>query len=111
MLLCGVDSSGVVGACVEEDDAVVWGVCDGFLHAREVETFRGLREVGVGGYRESDIGEDLVMVGPGRVAEVDCGVTRVDFREEESTEMNCSRAGDGLDGAGAFLSKGGGVRA
>jgi hypothetical protein len=100
-----------VGACVEEDDAVVWGICDGFLHAGEVEAFGGLRKVRVGGYRESDIGEDLVVVGPGRVAEVDCGVTRVELREEESTEMNCSRPGDGLDGAGAFLSKGGGVRA
>jgi len=50
-----------------------------------------------------DIGEDLVMVGPRWVAKVDSGFAWVEFGEEESSEMDGSCAGDGLDGMGTFF--------
>lgn len=84
---------------VQEDDTVVWSVGDALFHASEIETFCLLGEVWVCSYWETDIGEDLVVVGPGGVAEVDCGVAWVEAFEEQSSEMDCSCSGDGLDGA------------
>lgn len=45
------------------------------------------------------VGEDLVVVGPCRVGEVDCLVLRAgeEFGEEESSEMEGAGARDGLE--------------
>ena len=99
LVLGEVDTGRVVGAGVEEDDGTSRGLADAVQHAIEVEAFRLRIEVGVGGEGETDIGEDLVVVGPGWVGEVDggLGVRGVEFGEEEGTEMDGSCAGDGLE--------------
>lgn len=95
-----VDAGGVVGAGVQEDDAAFGGGFDGGAHAVVVEAF-GLRgEVRVGFYGEVDVGEDLVVVGPGWGGEVDGLVVgaEVEFGEEEAAEVDGAGAGDGLEG-------------
>lgn len=54
-------------------------------HAIEVETLGVLVEVGVGSELEADVREDLVVIGPGWVREVDGGLLWVEFGEEEAT--------------------------
>ncbi len=96
----GVDAGGVVRAGVQEDDAAFGGGVDGRAHAVVVEAF-GLRgEVGVGFDGQVDVGEDLVVVGPGRGGEVDGLVVGADveFGEEETAEVDGAGAGDGLEG-------------
>lgn len=96
-----IDTGGVVGADVQEDDGAGGSIAQGGEHAGEVEAF-GLRvEVGVVGEGEVDVGEDLVVVGPGWVGEVDGGfrVGGVEFGEEESAQVHGTGAGDGLEGA------------
>lgn len=44
-----------------------------------------------------NVREDLVVVRPRRVAEVDRGFTGVETGEEEGAEMNGSCAGNGLN--------------
>lgn len=108
-----VDAGGVVGAGVEEDDGALGGVREGLLHADDVEAPGLLVEVRVLGDGEADIGEDLVVVGPCWVAEVDGGllggiaVRVVEAREEETAEMAGAGAGDGLDRGDAPLGDGG----
>ncbi len=94
----GVDAGGVMGAGVQEDDAAGGSSVDGGEHAVEVEAF-GLRgEVRVGGDGKVDVGEDLVVVGPGWGGEVDCLVrwAGVEFGEEEAAQVDGAGAGDGL---------------
>lgn len=57
---------------------------------------RGKVRVGLNG--DVYIGEDLVVVGPSRVGEVDCLILRAgkELREEEGSEMEGTCAGDGL---------------
>lgn len=74
-----------MGAGVQQDDAVVGSVGDRFLHASKVKTLGSFREIWVGGYWKSDIGENLVVIGPCWVAEVDGGVTWVEFGDEQSS--------------------------
>lgn len=95
----GVDAGGVVGTGVEEDDAAVGSVLEGGAHAVEVETFGLGGEVGVGLDGQVDVGEDLVVVGPGWVGEVDGLVVgaRVEPGEEEGSEVDGTGAGDGLE--------------
>lgn len=52
-----------------------------------------------------DVGEDLVVVGPCWVAEVDGWFAGVEFREEESSKMDGTCAGDGLETANSFFCK------
>jgi hypothetical protein len=103
-----VDAGGVVGADVQEDDGAGGSVAQGGEHAREVEALGLGVEVGVVGEGEVDIGEDLVVVGPGWVGEVDGGlrVGGVEFGEEESAQVHGTGAGDGLEGAYAVLANG-----
>lgn len=56
-------------------------------------------EVGIGFKREVDIAEDLVVVGPGWIAKVNGRIRSrgVEFGKEESTEVNSTGAGDGLE--------------
>lgn len=108
-----VDAGGVVGAGVEEDDRALGGVREGLLHAFNVEALGLLVEVGVLGDGEADVGEDLVVVGPCWIAEVDGGllggiaVRVVEARKEETAEMAGASAGDGLDRGDAPLGDGG----
>lgn len=99
LVLSEVDTGGVVGAGVQEDDGAGGGLADAVQHAVEVEALRLGVEVGVGCEGEADIGEDLVVVGPGWVGEVDggLGVRGVEFGKEKGTEMHSSCAGDGLE--------------
>ncbi len=69
-------------ASVEKNNAVVWCISNRLLHASKVKAFCFLREVWVGGDWEGDIGEDLVVVGPGGVAEVDGGGAGIESLEE-----------------------------
>ena len=99
LVLGEVDTSRVVSTGVEEDDGAGGGLTDAVQHAVEVEAFRLGVEVGVGCEGEADIGEYLVVVGPGWVGEVDggLGVRGVEFGKEEGTEMDSSRARDRLE--------------
>lgn len=90
LVLCRVDAGGVVCAGMHQDDAAVWGVGDGLLHAGEVEALRLGGEVRVGCDGEGDIGEDLVVVGPRRVADVGRRGTGEEAFEKESSEMDGS---------------------
>lgn len=66
-----VDTGGIVGTCMEENDASLGGLLDCGEHTGEIKAF-GLRgEIGVGFYREVHVGEYLVMVGPCWGGEVD----------------------------------------
>ena len=90
-------------AGVQEDNAVIWGVSNCLFHSREIEALGGLGEVGIVFDWEVDVGEDLVVVRPCWITEVDGGFAGIEFRDEESSEMNGSRAGDGLDGGCALF--------
>ena len=103
LVLGWVDTGGVVGAGVEEDDGALRGGFDGGDHAVEVEAFGLGGEVGVGFYREVDVGEDLVVVRPGRGGHVDCwSGFGEELGEEGSAEMDGACAGDGLEGDGLW---------
>jgi hypothetical protein len=54
-------------------------------HAIEVKTLGFLGEVGVVGEVEADVCEDLVVIGPCWVGEVDGGLLRVEFGQEKTT--------------------------
>jgi hypothetical protein len=96
--LCWIDSSGVVGAGVQEDYAATWCGLDGGKHALEVKTLGFGAVVGVCLNGEVYIGEDLVVVGPGWRGEVDGrrGFGE-EFGEEEAAEVDCASTGDGLE--------------
>jgi hypothetical protein len=51
-------------------------------HAIEVKTLGFLGEVGVVGELKADVCEDLVVIGPGWVREVNGGLLRVKFGKE-----------------------------
>lgn len=89
---------------MKENDAALGSFRNRLLHPCKIKTLCGFREVGVGcdGYR--GIREDLIVVGPGWVAEIDGVIAGVEFGEEERTQMHCSCARDGLDGTDALLS-------
>ncbi len=106
LFLCRVDTGWIVSACVEEDDATIWSFGDCFLHSGKVKAFCGFREVRIRSDGNGDIGKYLVVVGPGWVAEIDLGVARIEFGEEESTQMYCSCTRNGLEGACALFSEG-----
>ena len=106
LFLGGVDTGRIMSAGMEEDDGTGRGSAQGGDHAIEVEAL-GLRgEVGVVGEGESDIGEDLVVVGPGWRGEVERGFVGMEAREEETSQMNGARAGDGLKRADAVFADG-----
>lgn len=93
-----VDACGVVRAGVEEHDAAFGRIGHGCTHAIEVEAFGLGGEIGVAVQGEVDIGEDLVVVCPGRVGEVDGLVVAsgVEFGKEEAAEMDGAGTGDSL---------------
>lgn len=85
LFLSRVDTGRIVCAGMEEDDAVVRSFGDRLLHSSKIEAFCGFRKVGVGCDGNRDIGEDLVVVGPGWAAEVDLGLAGIELGEEKST--------------------------
>lgn len=54
----------------------------------------------------TDIGEDLVVIGPCWVGQIDGLVALVEFGEEESTQMAGTGARDGLDGGDSLFGEG-----
>lgn len=109
LLLGGVDAGGVVGAGMEKDDTTVWGGGDGSLHAVDIEAFCLLVKVRVGGDGHAHVGEDLIVVGPCWVGEVDSAVAGVEPVEEEGAQVASASAGNGLDTGDTLLGDGSGV--
>lgn len=110
--LRGVDAGGVVGAGVEEDDAAGGSGGEGGEHGGEIEHFCRRVEVGVVGEGEGDVGEYLVVIGPGGGRDIDglVGGAGEEFAEEEGAEVDGAGAGDGLQGCylGFGVREGGG---
>lgn len=84
----------VVSAGMEKEDAAAGGGFDGIEHAVKVKTLGFGGEVRVCLDRNVDVGEDLVVVRPCRVRDVDClcgcGGGVVEFCEEEGSQVDCS---------------------
>lgn len=95
-----VDAGRVVGAGVQDDDGAAGDVAQTVEHAIDVEAAGGRVVVGVFGDGEVDVCEDLLVVGPCWVGEVDggFGVGGVEAREEEAAEVQGAGARDGLEG-------------
>ena len=111
LLLSGVNTSGVVCASVEEDNASFRCRFECADQAVKVKTLGLFAEVWVVLDREVDVGEDLVVVCPCWRAEVDrlgfrCGGV-VELLEEETTKVVGTSAGDGLEGGDTLLGDGG----
>lgn len=72
---------------------------NGGAHATEVEAFGFDGEVWVGFYREMDVGEDLVVVGPCWGGEVNglIGRAGIEAGKEEGAEVDGAGAGDCLE--------------
>jgi len=79
------------------------GSFEGREHAIKVEGSGSRTEVGVCLDGDTDVGEDLVVVGPCWRGEVD-GRRRFgeEFREEETAEVDCASTGDGLERDGLW---------
>jgi hypothetical protein len=90
-----------VCAGVEEDDGAGRRCPQRGHHAVEVEALGLGGEVGVVGEGETDICEDLVVIGPGWVGEVDggLGLCGVELGEEEAAQVDGAGSRDGLKGA------------
>lgn len=88
-----VDACGIVCTCVEQDNTTgLRGVQSG-QQTITVEHFRLGREVRIRLDGQMDIGEDLIVVGPGWVREIDgrCGL-RKELGQEETSQMDGTRA-------------------
>lgn len=96
LLLSRVDTSGVVGASVEEEDAALGRSLDISNHALEVEANGLLVVVAVLLNLETGIQEDGLVVRPRRGGDVDLLVAGVVTGEEGSTDAQSTSAGDGL---------------
>lgn len=94
-----VDTGGVVGTGMQENDASLGGLLERGEHAREIKAF-GLRgEIWVGFDRQVHVGENLVVVGPCWGGEVDGLVraARIELGEEKSAQVDSTGARDGLE--------------
>lgn len=67
-----------------------WSLLDCVLHSSKIQTLGVFREVGICGDGKLDIAEDLVVICPGWVAEVDGGGAWVKLGEEESSQVHGS---------------------
>lgn len=85
-----------MGAGVQEDDRAIRGCPQGLQHAIEVKALGLLGEVGVIGEGEADIGEDLVVIGPCWVGEVNGRFLRMEFGQEETAQVDGAGSRDGL---------------
>lgn len=99
LALRGVNTGGIVCTSVQKDDGVFCGIVQRSLHAFEVKALGALVKVWVRRRRHLDVGEDLVVVGPGGVRQVHDRVAidlAIELLEEEGSEVQSSSAGDGL---------------
>lgn len=100
LLVGGIDTGGVVSASVENKNAALVGITESIGEALKVETASSGVVVRVVGSGKSDVFEDLHVVSPSRVGEVNLLVLGpgVEFREELGSGVQGSGTGDGLDG-------------
>lgn len=106
-----VDTSGVVSASVEQDDAALGGGLDIGDQTLEVEANGVLVVVAVLTDLKAGIGEDSLVVGPAGVGEVDLLGAGVELLEESTANAQGTSARDGLGDDQAVLGDGGGVGA
>ena len=94
LLLRGVHAGGVVCAGMQQDDGTGRRCLQRTDHAIKVEALGLGGEVWVRGNGETNVGEDLVVIGPGRVGQVDgrLGLRRVEFGEEKTAQVNGASA-------------------
>lgn len=85
---------------------MVWGFGDCGLHAVEIKTLGRLGKVRVGCCGQMYIAEDLVVVCPSGVTEVDCWGAWVESGYEKSSDMYSACSGYCLHGCHAILSDG-----
>lgn len=104
-----VDTSGVVGASVEQDDALLGGGLDIGDQTLEVKTDGLLVVVAVLGDLETGVGENGLVVGPAGVGEVDLLRAGVELLKESASNAEGTGAGDGLGDDKAVVLDGGGV--
>jgi hypothetical protein len=109
LVLGRVDTSGVVGASVEQDNALLGGGLDVSDQTLEVETDGLLVVVAVLSDLETGVREDSLVVGPAGVGEVDLLGARVELLEESTSNAEGTSAGDGLGDDQAVVLDGGGV--
>lgn len=96
LVLGRVDTSGVVGAGVEQDDAVVGGGLDVGEETLKVQTDGVLVVVTVLVDLEARVLEDGGVVGPARGGEVDLLRVGVEALEEGTADSQGTGTGDGL---------------
>lgn len=111
LVLGRVDAGRVMSAGMQQDDGAGRGGAQAGDHAIEVETLGLGVEVGVLHDGQAHAAKDLVVVGPGRVGEVDGRRLGMEAREEESPQMDGASARDGLEGGHAGVPNGRTVRA
>lgn len=97
LLMCGVDACGIVSTGMKQDDAAIWGVRNSLLHSNEIDSLGGFGKVWIGCNRQMDVRKDLFVVCPCWVANVDGWILGVEPRQEETTEIDGSRARYCLD--------------
>jgi len=108
LLLGGINTSGVVCASVQQDDAVLGHLLDVLNHALEVEANGVLVVISVLLHLQAGIVEDCIVVGPRGGGDVDGLCSRVVSLEESTTYPQGTSAGDGLgDGDSAFFERSG----
>lgn len=90
--------------CVEKDDRALGSGFQGFNKAGEVQALGSGVPVWVGTSGEAHVPENLSMISPGRVGEVELLIlrTREVFDKEKSTKVNGSSTRDGLYGSNLF---------
>lgn len=96
LLRGGINTSGVVSASVQEDDGAWLGVGEIGEHAVKVQSLGLGVVVSIFSNFESSSLEYLSMVGPGRLAEIEGGVS--ELLEEVSNDLKSSSATQGLAG-------------
>lgn len=111
LLLSGINTSGVVRASMENEDGALRSILESGLQAIEIEALGVFVEVGVCGNVEADILEDLVVVDPGRVGDIDGPAASEELGKEESSQVHGTSARDGLKGSNTLLLDSGGLGA
>jgi len=104
LLVGGVNTSGVVGAHVHEEDGAVLGVLQVLLEACVVEALGLGVVVSVFLELSADEADETLVKGPGGGGHVDGGVLGVPVVKELHAESEGASSGDGLSGGNtAFL--------
>ncbi len=111
LVLSRVDTGGVVGASMEQNDAVVGGSLKVGNQALEVEANGVLVVVTVLLNFQARVLEDGVVVGPARGGEIDLLRARVETLEESTTNSQSTSTGDGLGDNETVILQDGGVGA